>query len=190
MSGPYGHLKVKNLERVIGYLRQSNDKDAQQEKKRQQAELEMQKRMKKAQAPNKSAERTSQNRTARTAGISANSRKVSREKSAARSRRKRSLEVTTYNNKSASKPFITGIEQKLYERQKKKDAQSFHKRMGFSGELQSTKYESSSNFDVVNHLYDKTSNYLQKGKLNYMEPLMFSQSKVTEKSSENEQVEE
>ena len=28
MSSPYGHLKVKNLERVISYLRQSNDKDA------------------------------------------------------------------------------------------------------------------------------------------------------------------
>ena len=28
MSGPYGHLKVKNLERVINYLRYSNDKEA------------------------------------------------------------------------------------------------------------------------------------------------------------------
>lgn len=29
MASPYGHLKVKNLERVINYLRKSNDKNAQ-----------------------------------------------------------------------------------------------------------------------------------------------------------------
>lgn len=50
--------------------------------------------------------------------------------------------------------------------------------------------QSSANFDIINHLYDKTSNYLQKGKLNYIEPIMISHSKVTEKSSENDHVEE
>lgn len=100
-----------------------------------------------------------------------------------KSRGQASLQIKQQMVVQEKSPLITGIEQKLNERQKKKDLKAIKSRFGFHNEEQEySGQRSQPDFHVVNQLYDQTKGYLQKGRPVHTETFL-TQPRVTARSA-------